>query len=67
MNARQQGVAMSEVLATIQTDDPDLKSLLRTLIVAAYEKPRFLTDENRENAVADFRNETELACWKGTP
>ncbi|KAF0175828.1 MAG: hypothetical protein FD162_395 [Rhodobacteraceae bacterium] len=40
-------------------------AFLKRLVVAAYEKPAYVTEENRVGAVQEFRNEAELACYSG--
>lgn len=40
-------------------------AFLKGLVVAAYEKPAYVTEENRVRAVQEFRNEAELACYSG--
>lgn len=64
MAARQSGVPMSKVMAVAKGDDEKAASLLRELVLLAYEKPRFSTAAYRTRAAVDFRDEVELSCWK---
>lgn len=36
----------------------------RAMILRAYEQPRYASEEYRDNAVRDFKNEAYLACMK---
>jgi hypothetical protein len=66
MLIRQEGAAMSLVMNTIvPKDDEQAAKIVRQLIISAYEKPKFSTEKVKEGVVADFRNEAELACFKG--
>jgi hypothetical protein len=42
-----------------------MKLLTTLAVMAAYAVPRFSTDEAQARAVADFRNDVELACYRG--
>jgi hypothetical protein len=65
MIARQMGVPMSRVMEVAEAGwgDEDV-DLLRQMVVMAYEVPRYATDEYQRRAVADYRNEVELACYQ---
>jgi hypothetical protein len=58
MELRQEGVPMSQ---TMQISDSDL---VKAIIVEAYDYPRFSTQEYKEKAADDFRNEVEVECYK---
>lgn len=64
MSNRQQGVAMSKMLEVGQGADPTLYDLAKSIVMAAYEKPRFHTKENIQRSIEDFRDEFFLACVK---
>jgi hypothetical protein len=59
MDARQAGLSLTELLAM-----PSRTPLGRTILLDAYESPRFHTEEMQERAKVDFRNKWELACVK---
>lgn len=66
MRARQRGVALSEVIAVAQNADiPEVARLMRTMVIAAYELPRYETAEFQQRAIADFAEEWALACYAG--
>jgi len=58
MELRQEGVPMSQ---TMQISDSEL---VKAIIVEAYNYPRFNTQEYKEKAAEDFRNEVEVECYK---
>lgn len=67
MKARQNGVAMQKVLDVISTPDfASVKDGFRTIIMMAYDKPRFSTEANKQRAIGDFRDQVQLYCMKGT-
>lgn len=43
----------------------DYAAFLKRLIVEAYRRPAYTVKEYRDRAVAEFRNEAELACYTG--
>lgn len=56
MYSRQEGENLSEQIK----ESPSSKSL----ILRAYERPRFMTEENKKVAIRDFANEVILDCYK---
>jgi len=58
MQGRQAGVPMSTALGTTDNE------LLNHLVVSAYEKPRYGTENMQQREVEDFRNEVYLECIK---
>ena len=61
MEARQVNVSMSNMMKIAQDNN---NSLMKTMVIEAYEKPRFSTEEYQNNAIQDFRSFWELACYK---
>lgn len=59
MSARQQGVAMSDII-NLGKDD----KLLKILTIEAYEKPRYSTQKNQDQTTQDFKNDVYLECLK---
>ncbi len=59
MEARQVGVPMSKMMEIAKDD-----RLLKTIIIDAYKKPRFSTDEFQRSATVDFRADWEVACYE---
>ena len=58
MMNRQEGVPLSEML--LVTDD----EVAHSVIMIAYERPRFHSDTLKASEVQSFRNKFELACYK---
>ncbi|MGI4260829.1 hypothetical protein ACR2VJ_27430 [Klebsiella pneumoniae] len=56
MSARQAGVPLSEALKV--TTMPAMQAL----IISAYRKPRYSTEDYRERAAVEFANETLITC-----
>lgn len=59
MENRQAGIAMTDMMKIADSNE-----LIRQMIIAAYEEPRFSSDKHQRNAVMDFRNQIELVCYK---
>lgn len=66
MNSRQEGAAMSDMMKHFYNDDtmPTLKDMHKSIIISAYEIPRYSTNEMQHKATQDFRNIVELNCYK---
>lgn len=63
MASRQAGEAAPDVLRSLdQGDSQDISPIFTDLVVAAYNEPRFNTDENKANAVGDFGNGAWAEC-----
>ncbi|MER9624023.1 hypothetical protein NKI98_21760 [Mesorhizobium sp. M0222] len=65
MKARQNGIALQKVLEV--ANNPQYasgKDGFRAIIMMAYGKPRFNTEENKQRAIDDFRDEVQLYCMK---
>jgi hypothetical protein len=62
-NARQRGVSMRVLMDTIsKTDDAKVHKLLRLIIMAAYERPRYSSQQFIQGEITDFENEMYLMC-----
>lgn len=59
MEARQVGVPMSKMMEIAKDD-----RLLKSIILDAYKKPRFSTEEFQRSATVDFRADWEVACYE---
>lgn len=74
MTARQTGKSMLEVrrssekLRAESGMDPELSrlmgNLMDALLIDAYERPRFSSDESQQRAIEDFANTYYLQCFK---
>lgn len=59
MEARQVGVSVSDMM-DIAKDD----RLLKSIILDAYKRPRFSTEEVQRRVITDFRADWEVACYE---
>lgn len=57
MKARQSGVPLGQMLETI-----DGEPLLRSLVMVAYDQPRFSTESYQQEAIDVFRDNVHLGC-----
>jgi hypothetical protein len=64
MSSRQAGIAMSAMLDALP-DDPLAANLIRTVVVAAFDQPRYFTESMQRRAEQDFRADIERLCYRG--
>ena len=66
MERRQEGVSMQKMMDIIAygTGSKGATNITETLIMKAYEIPRYRVKDNRERAVQEFKNRWYLACVK---
>lgn len=62
MTGRQAGAAMSQLMEV--PSEGKLGDLLRSITIAAYEIPRYSSEDRKKQAVEDFHNEVYLGCIK---
>jgi hypothetical protein len=67
MQARQNGMALQTVLEKMNDAGFGAKGKdgFRAMIMMAYDQPRFNTEENKQQAINDFRDQVQLFCMKG--
>ena len=58
---RQNGIDMSKAMK-IAANAGELRKLNEQIIIDAYSKPRFQTDDMQKRIVEDFTNDTYLQC-----
>ena len=58
MTFRQNNERMSEVMKKANGSD-----IIRQLVIAAYARPLMQVQENKNQMIIDFRNQTELECY----
>lgn len=58
MENRQLGIPLSDML------DVTPMPLLRQIVLLAYEKPRYYSDEVVREEIQDFRNDIEVECYR---
>lgn len=76
MTARQNGVTLERILAAMNkvsaseaaADDPAVSTTVadyaRAMVLQAFEVPHFQTEEVKQRAILDFRNDAHLSCLK---
>jgi hypothetical protein len=58
MDVRQGGASLKEVMNTIEDND----KFGRSIIIAAYSKPQYMTDTMKDKTINDFANSAYLEC-----
>lgn len=64
MTARQSGKPISTVLGTLDGGSSDIDNLARTIIIEAYEEPRWNGSEYQSRAITEFENSVMVRCYK---
>ncbi|ANL55074.1 hypothetical protein [Rhizobium phaseoli] len=64
MVARQRDVDLSAMMETANTQGGAFKAPMRQMIIAAYERPAYSTEEMQAKEISEFANEILLACYK---
>lgn len=57
MDARQAGVPLAQALTVAHHN-----ATMQALIISAYRKPRYSTEQYQERAAVDFANDTLVTC-----
>lgn len=67
MESRQLGTPMAELIENVNGyEDAYAKECLLKIIVGAYKKPRFSTEEAKTEITEDFANDVYLECYTKT-
>lgn len=65
MTVRQHGVPIYDAMKIVGMDDIDaINELSENLVLMAYERPRYSSEENQKNIIGDFRDSAYLMCAK---
>lgn len=66
MRARQGGVPMSQLMGILGNSDApqEVASLVNSMVVMAYEQPRYRTAAVQADTVSDFRDRFEVMCFQ---
>jgi hypothetical protein len=64
MENRQSGVSMATMMEAVPGEGNSTSELSETLIISAFETPRYSTDQMQKRAVEEFRDEAYLSCVK---
>lgn len=62
MESRQNGIPISMALTAAPDDNPAGK-FMRKMILDAYMSPRFTVESVQQEAIKDFRDNAETACY----
>src|SRR4051812_40569299 len=62
MKKRQQGASMAEMMKIAENQGETIRSLAKSLTIAAYEQQRWQSEEHITRAIQDFRDSTYLKC-----
>ena len=65
MLARQAGVPMSTLLGMVRSEPAGFAEVARSIVIAAYETPRFSTPTVQRRAAEDHRDWAERECFAG--
>ncbi|OJH54911.1 hypothetical protein ATN81_11675 [Agrobacterium pusense] len=66
MQGRQDGVSLQSTLdVLIPKNKEEIDPGFRKMIMDAYEAPNFHTQEGKERAIGEFRDQYQLKCMKG--
>ncbi|MGX5839770.1 hypothetical protein ACWGTI_03485 [Mesorhizobium sp. ArgA1] len=65
MEKRQKGVDMSVLMAIVEKQATgQFKSLARRIVIAAYAKPLFSLEKNKQQTISEFANEIQVRCYQ---
>lgn len=62
MRKRQDGATLEAMLTIVRPEDSHAALLVRDIVLAAYARPRYRTEDYKARAVLDFRNDVQLEC-----
>lgn len=62
MQGRQSGVTMAEMMSI--ADEGEDAGFIKSIIIAAYERPRYRSPSGIEREVREFQNDIYLECFK---
>lgn len=62
MKGHQSGVPLSKALAVSETITPEIKAIVRELVINAYKEPRYATARAQQRTVDEYRDNAHLAC-----
>ena len=64
MTFRQEGVSIAEMIELSKDEGNDVREYVESLILTAYEQPRYSTERIKQETIENFRDEAYLACAK---
>jgi len=66
MSNRQMGVELSKMMKVTATlsSTPDVEAFVKKLVIEAYQKPAFESEEYQSKAINEFKTEVAVECYK---
>jgi len=62
MSGRQSGTSMAKMMKVLNNDEGS--ELFEKLIIAAYDRPRYSTEQMQKRSIEEFRDKMYLECAK---
>ena len=65
MSSRQNGVALDDILKAIGANKSEsIRKISRFMVIDAFEKPLYLTEDAKQREIKEFKNRWQLTCIK---
>lgn len=66
MKSRQNEVPMAKIMGVVSGGDgsKEMKLIMKSMVIDAYETPAFSTETNKAKAISQFQNDMYLGCVK---
>lgn len=62
---RQNGTAIASVMEAVDKEPAhDMRKLMKTLVIKAYEQPLYRDQSDKEESISEFGNWIEVLCLK---
>jgi hypothetical protein len=68
MKHRQSGTDIGSLFAVFDNTnhDPSIQRVIKTIIIEAYDEPKYSSPAYQQNAITEFQNRVTLECLKAT-
>ena len=64
---RQNGTAIASVMEAVDKEPAhDMRKLMKTLVIKAYEQPLYRDQSDKEESISEFGNKIEVICIKSS-
>lgn len=65
METRQKGIPLGSAIEVIESiDNKAVSDLAKGMVLSAYKRPRYNTEENKSDSVIRFQNKWTLYCYE---
>lgn len=64
MESRQIGMSMQKQMESAEKQSEPLRSQVQSMLIMAYERPRYNSEENQRREIENFRDQIYLECIK---